>query len=62
MPKHRHKIGTNEFYNREKFDEGMKKKKTNHPFSNIKSQPEGGDKPHNNMPPYYVLAWIMKKY
>lgn len=20
----------------------------------------GGDKPHNNMPPYYVLAWIMK--
>ena len=20
----------------------------------------GGDQPHNNMPPYYVLAWIMK--
>lgn len=20
----------------------------------------GGDQPHNNMPPYHVLAWIMK--
>ena len=22
--------------------------------------PYGGNKPHNNMPPYYVLSWIMK--
>lgn len=25
------------------------------PFQSI-----GGNQPHNNMPPYYVLAWIMK--
>ena len=25
-----------------------------------KAQIDGGNQPHNNMPPYYVLAWIMK--
>lgn len=24
------------------------------------TEPTGGNQPHNNMPPYYVLAWIMK--
>ena len=27
---------------------------------NIYTQGEGGDKPHNNMPPYYALAYIVK--
>ena len=26
----------------------------------IESYPTGGDKPHNNMPPYYVLVYIMR--
>jgi microcystin-dependent protein len=27
---------------------------------NVDTFPEGGNKPHNNMPPYLVLAYIMK--
>ena len=27
---------------------------------NIMAMPSGGNQPHNNMPPYYVLAYIMK--
>ena len=30
---------------------------TEHPRT---TEPTGGDQPHNNMPPYYVLAYIIK--
>jgi hypothetical protein len=28
---------------------------------NVDTFPTGGDQPHNNMPPFYALAYIMKK-
>ena len=30
--------------------------------SDVQSSPTGGNKEHNNMPPFYALAYIMKKY
>jgi len=65
MPSHNHKLlmrwhpwnGGGDMFLREGYKEGVKAEV---PAHNASIDNTGGDKPHNNMPPFYVLAYIMK--
>lgn len=61
MPQHSHRITV--YHARHKRSgsptEGSTKNEGNGAYD-IGSHPAGGNQPHNNMPPFYVLAYIMK--
>lgn len=61
MPQHLHSVSSATSYDGYGGFMILSPKNDNaHNFATTRTDCSGGDRPHNNMPPYYALAYIMK--